>query len=560
MKGLLRTAACCAVAALIISCEGNILSGPEQAARVTLTAAPTVTVAVDTLTIRFTTSISSSARVDYGTATGTYSTFVSEPVATATEHTVILSALEAGTTYYYRVVSALDDSRSFNSAEYSAKTSDAVTLTATPTVTSALTSLTIGFTTNQAATTEIRYGTTSGTYTAVAAVSATAAINHSVVISGLSTGTVYYYVVKSTLDGKTYTSSEYTATTTAEDPSAAKKARGIWLLGGLSGNSFGATVAAVDLYDPVTDSWYGALTSVPVPVSFAAYAAYGGKLYVIGGFDTSGILRDLVQIYDTASGTWSNGEAMIYPRANITAAVCSGKIYILGGSTGVNATAGWVGSTTTQEYNMAGNTWTVSALTAFGTAGTERFSYAYNNVVYNFGGRTTFNGLVTTHDGYVPSFNLLLSTSTEVVLPAARAGLSGAVYAPSNNDAFVMMIGGASALSAPNSFVRDGVVSATLTNTVYCLAAPFMTPSVWRTATTPYPDTIAFGSAVVSTAMSPARIYQFGGINTFSTSTIGLDNCNWSAVPDSTAAWATAWTSVTMPRGRWGHGAVTFNQ
>jgi len=467
----LRFAALFAFAAFALSCGSSILSGPEETAvTVSITAGPTVESALDSLTISFTTNVAATSRLEYGTASGSYGTFVSESAA-GTDHDLVIDGLDQGTTYYYRIVSALADSRTFTSAEFSA------------------------------------------------------------------------------------------ATTMEEGITAAQLQRGIWLVGGLSGSAVSNTVAAVDLYDPLSNTWYPAVTSVPEPVSFAGYAAYDGKLYVIGGFDGTGTVRDIVQIYDTETETWSNGTAMTAARANVHAAVCNGKIYIIGGSVGPLAATAWNANNTTYEYNPGGDAWT--SMTAPGTTWTERFAYTYNNTVYNFGGRTAAATLavVGSHTGFVPSMNLYMSGTAGVALPAVRAGASGAPYVPEGNDAFVILIGGASALTASAScFVNNGAPTMTANNTAYCLPAPFSAPSVWRTGTTAYPQSIAFGAAAVSTTVTPARVYQFGGTTALGASASGQAAAYWSAVPDSTAAWTTAWTSVTMPRGRWGHGAVTMQQ
>lgn len=61
-----------------------------------------------------------------------------------------------------------------------------------------------------------------------------------------------------------------------------------------------------------------------------AAAAVDGKIYVVGGFDASLAIVDHVQIYDTATGAWSDGPAL--PRALHHANVVSdgATLYVLG--------------------------------------------------------------------------------------------------------------------------------------------------------------------------------------------------------------------------------------
>jgi hypothetical protein len=549
------------LAASLMSCESSILSGPAPAQAVSLSAEPSVAKDIDSLSLAFATSLAASCRVEYGKASGSYSSFVADSGEASTAHSLSLSGLAAGTKYYYRVVSSLTDSRSFASAEYSATTENAAYLTGTPSVTSSRSSLTISFSTSRSTQAKVLYGSTEGSYSSLAADPSGEGTSHSVSISGLSPGTVYYYqVTAAPSSSRSYASAEFSAATASEAVPYASKQRGIWLLGGVSATSYSDTVAAVDLYDPVSGAWYDAVTSLPTPVSFAGYAASGGKLFVIGGFDGTGAVRDIVQIYDIASNSWSNGESMNAARANVYATVLNGKIYVLGGSYGPTAASAWNGAATTFEYNIAGNSWTVGGRTSFGAAGSDRFSYAYNNAVYNLGGRTGATTTALTHDSFLPSLNALSSGTVEVAFGAGRAGFSGGVYAPSGNDGFVMIIGGISTYaSAPNCFVNTSTSSAATTNGAYCLASSFTAPSAWLTAATAYPQSIAYGAAVVSTQTSPARIYQFGGTNALGVAASGLANGYWSAVPDSTAAWAPTWTAVSMPRGRWGHGALSLN-
>lgn len=437
-----------------------------------------------------------------------------------------------------------------------------ISLTATPTVTSGIDSLRVSFCTSKAATARIEYGRASGSYCSVVDGGDTDT-SHTLDLTSLDPGTVYYYRVLAVAeDDRAYTSAEYCAATTAEEIPSERKARGIWLLGGISGATCEGAVAAVDLYDPVTGAWYDTVTSIPTPVSFAGYAAYDGRLFIIGGFDKDGTVRDLVQVYDIGENSWSSGEAMNAARANVKASVVGGKVYVLGGSYGPLANTNWNSSNTNYEYSAAGDTWTVGGRAAFGAAGCDRFSYAYNNVLYDLGGRTGAATLATTHDGYVPAYNALLSGSTEVPFSAGRTGFAGDIYAPSDGGpAFLIVIGGITAIAGtPPCFVNGGTATASATNIAGCLASPFTAPSGWITAATAYPQYVAYGAAAVSTAVSPARVYHFGGTIALSTSAMGLQAGYWSAVPSSTAAWTSSWTLVTMPRGRWGHGAVTLNE
>ena len=96
------------------------------------------------------------------------------------------------------------------------------------------------------------------------------------------------------------------------------------------------TVGTVQVYDATTDRWQ-IEPPLPTPVNHSMAAALEGKLYVVGGQEKAGgkankaQFQDLVQIYDIASKTWSEGSRMPTKRSGGGAAVIKGKIYVTGG-------------------------------------------------------------------------------------------------------------------------------------------------------------------------------------------------------------------------------------
>jgi hypothetical protein len=147
-------------------------------------------------TITWSTDESATTRVDYGptTALGTSATG-----ATGTAHSVSLGGLAAGT-WYYRVTSAdpagnsttdpvsSGAPRTFTVADTTAPSIGSVTATGSGTT------ATVSWTTNEAASSSVSYGTTTSLGS-----TATGAIgtSHSVLLSGLTPNTRYYYRVTS---------------------------------------------------------------------------------------------------------------------------------------------------------------------------------------------------------------------------------------------------------------------------------------------------------------------------------------------------------------------------
>ncbi|MFH8473969.1 carboxypeptidase regulatory-like domain-containing protein [Streptomyces sp. NPDC018000] len=108
------------------------------------------------------------------------------------------------------------------------------------------------------------------------------------------------------------------------------------------------------VYTPGAQAW-SALPNLSVAREAPQAAAYGGKLYVFGGWgaDSSPVAK--TEIYDPATGTWSTGADNPKPSAGAAVTVLDGKIYIVGG-----CGPSTCGTTDVQVYNPATNSWSSS--------------------------------------------------------------------------------------------------------------------------------------------------------------------------------------------------------
>jgi hypothetical protein len=166
-------------------------------------------------TIAWSTDEASNSQVEYGTTTsyGSSSSLNSSMVMT---HSMSLSALSAGTTYHYRVISSDASGNQGVSGDYSftTSTSDETPLTISNVSSSGITasSAVITWTTSVASDSQVDYGTTtnynSGTQSNSSMVTA-----HSISLNHLSAGTTYYYRVKSSNGINPVTLSGYQFTT-----------------------------------------------------------------------------------------------------------------------------------------------------------------------------------------------------------------------------------------------------------------------------------------------------------------------------------------------------------
>ena len=139
----------------------------------------------------------------------------------------------------------------------------------------------------------------------------------------------------------------------------------IYVIGGK--NSSGRIDQANEVYDPATDSW-ATKASIPTPVSHYASAVLGSKIYVFGGYDSS-TYTDLTQIYDPETDTWSNGTPIPTSMIGAAAAATTGvwapkRIYVLGGnppSGGINKGYFIIYNVQTHIYDPETDTWSRGA-------------------------------------------------------------------------------------------------------------------------------------------------------------------------------------------------------
>lgn len=146
----------------------------------------------------------------------------------------------------------------------------------------------------------------------------------------------------------------------------------IYVTEGGSGNHF-------NIYDISANSWTEG-AALPRVVAMGAMAAWEGKIYVMGGdsnFIPSDGVSDQVNIYDTATNSWSVGTPMPGGVAGGGFVQLGQYVYIVGGwpiTTPVN-------STLTQRYNMENNTWQtgpafIPGKSDFALAATSQYLYA----------------------------------------------------------------------------------------------------------------------------------------------------------------------------------------
>jgi N-acetylneuraminic acid mutarotase len=192
------------------------------------------------------------------------------------------------------------------------------------------------------------------------------------------------------------------------DPSSGK----VYSIGGFDGS--GDTTAGY-VYDPSTQAW-SPIASMQYAREHAAAAWINGRIYVAGGWDSTGNPVPQLEIYDPATDSWSQGTSMPTGLAASGVAVYNARLYVIGGCDAVNC-----GHTNVQVYDPAANSWSAAA------SYPEPISWLACGTLYgqvDCGGGQSTNGETTDAYSYDPAAN---QWSPIASLPIQMAAMSYAV-------------------------------------------------------------------------------------------------------------------------------------
>lgn len=153
----------------------------------------------------------------------------------------------------------------------------------------------------------------------------------------------------------------------------------IYIVGGSSSGQASDINKDLLLYDPVSKMWD---TKAPMitPRSDISTAQVNGKLYAIGGFDSTGKYTKKIEEYDPSTNTWSSKADMLSTaRQGFSTAVINNKIYIIGGQVNYGTITYNV-----EQYDPVTNQWSI-VKTDFPRV--ERgMAISFNNKIYILGG------------------------------------------------------------------------------------------------------------------------------------------------------------------------------
>jgi len=107
----------------------------------------------------------------------------------------------------------------------------------------------------------------------------------------------------------------------------------------------------VEEYDPKRDIWTEKADMLTARKAHST-SAVNGKIYVFGGFDSTGGIVSAVDAYDPATDRWTRMANMLIPKADVSTCAVSGMIYAIGGRSSGN----WFHSTV-EEYDPVTGKW-----------------------------------------------------------------------------------------------------------------------------------------------------------------------------------------------------------
>jgi len=160
------------------------------------------------------------------------------------------------------------------------------------------------------------------------------------------------------------------------------------------------TLRSVEAYDTVEDSWKRK-ADMPTGRGGLSTSVVDGKIYAIGGGNDAGgniVLFSTVEVYEPTTDTWKKKADMPTGRDYLGTSVVNGKIYAVGGFGGPNLAF----LTTAEVYDIATDTW--KALTDMPTAKTTTTS-AVGGQIYAIGGGSWAGRFATVEvfdTGFIP--------------------------------------------------------------------------------------------------------------------------------------------------------------
>ena len=159
----------------------------------------------------------------------------------------------------------------------------------------------------------------------------------------------------------------------------------LYVIGGASSVQLNPSIySAVEMYDPITDTWTARMP-LPRPTEGFTVSAVNGKIYSIGGLHTEINLWGSVTVeeYDPVTDTWTSKTDNPSRGWGQHSGVLDGKIYVTGGISARSPTRAGEPTATLDVYDPISDSWDTSMAPML----TARYSHAtgvVNGRIYAF--------------------------------------------------------------------------------------------------------------------------------------------------------------------------------
>jgi N-acetylneuraminic acid mutarotase len=202
----------------------------------------------------------------------------------------------------------------------------------------------------------------------------------------------------------------------------------IYVLGGF--DESGQVTGIVEVYDIANNTWTKA-APLPEPLHHTAAASYNDKIYVVGGYTAPWSPSNKLFIYDPVQNKWQEGKPMPTARGALNANFINGTLYAIGGYSDRPLNSN-------EAYDTSTDTWIAKALMP--TARHHAGSAVVDGKIFVIGGRVSGSlENIAVNQAYDPEQDKWI-TGLEA-MPSNRSGIAAAVY-PSLNSSNIYIFGG----------------------------------------------------------------------------------------------------------------------
>ena len=203
----------------------------------------------------------------------------------------------------------------------------------------------------------------------------------------------------------------------------------IYVIGGF--DESGQVTDIVEVYNINNDSW-AKIAPLPEPLHHTSAASFNGRLYVVGGYTAPWSPSNKLFIYDRAQNQWQEGKPMPTARGALNVNFVNGILYAIGGSSNRPLNLN-------EAYDVSSDTWTAKALMP--TARHHAGSAAVDGKIFVIGGRVSGSlENIAVNEAYDPEQDKWI-TGLEA-MPSNRSGIAAAAAASSLNSSNIYVFGG----------------------------------------------------------------------------------------------------------------------